>query len=465
MKKASYEIDMVNGPLFGKILQFSIPLMLSGILQLLFNAADIIVVGQFTGSQAMAAVGSTGSLNNLIINIFIGLSTGSSVLMAMYYGAKDKDNIEDLVHTSILLAAVSGVILVVIGVILAPPLLTLMGTPDDVLPLAVLYMRIVFCGMPALMIYDFGAGILRAVGDTKRPLMFLFASGVINVVLNLFFVIVLGMGVAGVALATIISQYMSAFLVLRCLIHTDSVYKLRISRLHISRNKFVQIIRIGLPAGVSGAVFSISNVLIQSSVNSFGSVTMAGNAAAQNIEGFIYTAMNSLYQASINFTSQNVGAGKTKRIVSVLFCCLGTVTAVGLGLGALATLFGENLLGIYSSDPYVISYGLIRLKLICITYFLCGLMDVACGSIRGLGYSITPTVVSLLGACAFRVLWIYTVFRADHSLFTLYVSYPVSWIITFLAHMACFAVFYRKYKLRIRQKDMLRKLDAAGHEI
>ena len=465
MKKASYEIDMVNGPLFGKILLFSIPLMLSGILQLLFNAADIIVVGQFTGSQAMAAVGSTGSLNNLIINIFIGLSTGSSVLMAMYYGAKDKDNIEDLVHTSILLAAVSGVILVVIGVILAAPLLTLMGTPDDVLPLAVLYMRIVFCGMPALMIYDFGAGILRAVGDTKRPLMFLFASGVINVVLNLFFVIVLGMGVAGVALATIISQYMSAFLVLRCLIHTDSVYKLRISRLHISRNKFVQIIRIGLPAGVSGAVFSISNVLIQSSVNSFGSVTMAGNAAAQNIEGFIYTAMNSLYQASINFTSQNVGAGKTKRIVSVLFCCLGTVTAVGLGLGALATLFGENLLGIYSSDPYVISYGLIRLKLICITYFLCGLMDVACGSIRGLGYSITPTVVSLLGACAFRVLWIYTVFRADHSLFTLYVSYPVSWIITFLAHMACFAVFYRKYKLRIRQKDMLRKLDAAGHEI
>lgn len=465
MKKASYEIDMVNGPLFGKILQFSIPLMLSGILQLLFNAADIIVVGQFTGSQAMAAVGSTGSLNNLIINIFIGLSTGSSVLMAMYYGAKDKDNIEDLVHTSILLAAVSGVILVVIGVILAAPLLTLMGTPDDVLPLAVLYMRIVFCGMPALMIYDFGAGILRAVGDTKRPLMFLFASGVINVVLNLFFVIALGMGVAGVALATIISQYMSAFLVLRCLIHTDSVYKLRISRLHISRNKFVQIIRIGLPAGVSGAVFSISNVLIQSSVNSFGSVTMAGNAAAQNIEGFIYTAMNSLYQASINFTSQNVGAGKTKRIVSVLFCCLGTVTAVGLGLGALATLFGENLLGIYSSDPYVISYGLIRLKLICITYFLCGLMDVACGSIRGLGYSITPTVVSLLGACAFRVLWIYTVFRADHSLFTLYVSYPVSWIITFLAHMACFAVFYRKYKLRIRQKDMLRKLDAAGHEI
>lgn len=465
MKKASYEIDMVNGPLFGKILQFSIPLMLSGILQLLFNAADIIVVGQFTGSQAMAAVGSTGSLNNLIINIFIGLSTGSSVLMAMYYGAKDKDNIEDLVHTSILLAAVSGVILVVIGVILAAPLLTLMGTPDDVLPLAVLYMRIVFCGMPALMIYDFGAGILRAVGDTKRPLMFLFASGVINVVLNLFFVIALGMGVAGVALATIISQYMSAFLVLRCLIHTDSVYKLWISRLHISRNKFVQIIRIGLPAGVSGAVFSISNVLIQSSVNSFGSVTMAGNAAAQNIEGFIYTAMNSLYQASINFTSQNVGAGKTKRIVSVLFCCLGTVTAVGLGLGVLATLFGENLLGIYSSDPYVISYGLIRLKLICITYFLCGLMDVACGSIRGLGYSITPTVVSLLGACAFRVLWIYTVFRADHSLFTLYVSYPVSWIITFLAHMACFAVFYRKYKLRIRQKDMLRKLDAAGHEI
>ena len=463
MKKASYEIDMVNGPLFGKILRFSIPLMLSGILQLLFNAADIIVVGQFTGSHAMAAVGSTGSLNNLIINIFIGLSTGSSVLMAMYYGARDRENIDDLVHTSILLAIVSGAVLIVVGIALAGPLLLLMGTPDDVLPLAELYMRIVFCGMPALMIYNFGSGILRAVGDTKRPLMFLTAAGIINVVLNLFFVIAFGMGVAGVALATIISQYISALLVLRCLIHTDSAYKLTLSRLRISKEKFVQIVRIGLPAGVSGAVFSISNVLIQSSVNSFGSITMAGNAAAQNIEGFIYTAMNSLYQASINFTSQNFGAGKSERIVRVLICCHIIVAAVGVILGVGAMLLGPELLHIYSSDPDVIHYGLIRLNIISITYFLCGMMDVACGSIRGMGYSITPTIVSLLGACALRVLWIFSIFQVDRSLFVLYVSYPVSWAVTFLAHMACFVVFFRRYKLGIRQKDMLRRLDAAGH--
>ena len=463
MKKASYEIDMVNGPLFGKILRFSIPLMLSGILQLLFNAADIIVVGQFTGSHAMAAVGSTGSLNNLIINIFIGLSTGSSVLMAMYYGARDRENIDDLVHTSILLAIVSGAVLIVVGIALAGPLLLLMGTPDDVLPLAELYMRIVFCGMPALMIYNFGSGILRAVGDTKRPLMFLTAAGIINVVLNLFFVIAFGMGVAGVALATIISQYISALLVLRCLIHTDSAYKLTLSRLRISKEKFVQIVRIGLPAGVSGAVFSISNVLIQSSVNSFGSITMAGNAAAQNIEGFIYTAMNSLYQASINFTSQNFGAGKSERIVRVLICCLVIVAAVGVILGVGAMLLGPELLHIYSSDPDVIHYGLIRLNIISITYFLCGMMDVACGSIRGMGYSITPTIVSLLGACALRVLWIFSIFQVDRSLFVLYVSYPVSLAVTFLAHMACFVVFFRRYKLGIRQKDMLRRLDAAGH--
>ena len=463
MREKTNEIDMTTGPLIPKILAFSIPLMLSGILQLLFNAADIIVVGQFASPQAMAAVGSTGSLNNLIVNIFLGLSIGSSVLMARFYGAKNRENIHDLIHTSILLSLTSGCVLIVLGQLLAKPLLTIMGTPDDVLPLAELYMRIVFCGMPALMIYNFGSGILRAVGDTKRPLMFLTAAGIINVVLNLFFVIAFGMGVAGVALATIISQYISALLVLRCLIHTDSAYKLTLSRLRISKEKFVQIVRIGLPAGVSGAVFSISNVLIQSSVNSFGSITMAGNAAAQNIEGFIYTAMNSLYQASINFTSQNFGAGKSERIVRVLICCLGIVAAVGVILGVGAMLLGPELLHIYSSDPEVIHYGLIRLNIISITYFLCGMMDVACGSIRGMGYSITPTIVSLLGACALRVLWIFTIFQVDRSLFVLYVSYPVSWAVTFLAHMACFIVFFRRYKLGIRQKDMLRRLDAAGH--
>ncbi len=444
--KRSYEIDMCSGPLLPKILLFSVPLMLSGILQLLFNAADIIVVGQFTGSQAMAAVGSTGSLNNLIINIFLGFSIGSSVLMARYYGAKEDGNIKELVHTSVLLAIISGCFLIVIGIILARPLLSLMGTPDDVIDQAVLYMRIVFLGMPALITYDFGAGILRAIGDTRRPLVYLFTAGIINVCLNLFFVIVFGLGVAGVALATIISQYTSAILVLRCMMKSDSSYKLSIKALRINKQKLKQIIRIGLPAGIQGAVFNISNVLIQSSINSFGSIAMAGNTAASNIEGFVYTSMNSLYQASTSFTSQNVGAKKTERVVPVLLTCLGIVTAVGLILSSIAVGFGRELLGIYSSDASVIEYGLQRLHVVCFTYFLCGLMDVACGSIRGMGYSITPTIVSLTGACGLRILWIYTVFRVDHTLFNLYLSYPVSWLVTFIAHIICFIVFYRKWK-------------------
>ena len=444
----SYEIDMCSGPLIPKILQFSVPLMLSGILQLLFNAADIIVVGQFTGSQAMAAVGSTGSLNNLIINIVIGLSIGSSVLMARYYGAKEERNIHELVHTSVLLSLLSGSVLIVLGLILARPLLTLMGTPYDVIDQAVLYMRIVFLGMPALMTYDFGAGILRAIGDTRRPLAYLFTAGVINVFLNLFFVIVFGMGVAGVALATIISQYTSAALVIRCMMRSDTAYKLSLRELRIYRNKLSQILRIGLPAGVQGAVFSISNVLIQASINSFGSIAVAGNTAASNIEGFVYTSMNAIYQASTNFTSQNVGARKTERIVPVLFSCLMIVTAVGVVLGGAATLFGRQLLGIYSSDPEVIQYGLGRLHVVCLTYFLCGLMDTACGSIRGLGYSIAPTIVSLTGACGLRIVWIYTLFRMDHTLFNLYLSYPVSWLVTFLIHMICFMFFYRAWRDR-----------------
>ncbi len=446
--KGSYEIDMCSGPLIPKILQFSVPLMLSGILQLLFNAADIIVVGQFTGSQAMAAVGSTGSLNNLIVNIFLGFSIGSSVLMARFYGAKENKNIHDLVHTSILLALLSGVILVFLGLALAKPLLTLMGTPYDVIDQAVLYMRIVFLGMPALITYDFGAGILRAIGDTRRPLAYLFIAGVINVCLNLFFVIVFGLGVAGVAIATIISQYTSAFLIIRCMMKSQSVYSLALKDLRINRQTLKQIVRIGLPAGIQGAVFNISNVLIQSSINSFGSIAMAGNTAASNIEGFVYTAMNSLYQASTSFTSQNIGARKTERIVPVLIACLSIVIVVGAILSGIAITLGEGLLGIYSSDAEVIQYGLQRLHVVCLTYFLCGMMDVACGSIRGMGYSMTPTIVSLTGACGLRILWIYTIFRMDHTLFNLYLSYPISWIVTFIAHIVCFIVFYRAWKNR-----------------
>ena len=453
MREKTNEIDMTTGPLIPKILAFSIPLMLSGILQLLFNAADIIVVGQFASPQAMAAVGSTGSLNNLIVNIFLGLSIGSSVLMARFYGAKNRENIHDLIHTSILLSLTSGCVLIVLGQLLAKPLLTIMGTPDDVINQSILYMRIVFLGMPAMLTYDFGAGILRAVGDTKRPLAYLFIAGIINICLNLISVIIFGMGVAGVAIATITSQYISALLVLRCMIRTNSVYKLNLKELRIRKSMLLQIIRIGVPAGIQGALFNVSNVLIQSSINSFGSLVMAGNTAAANIEGFVYTSMNAVYQASTNFTSQNVGAHKTKNITPVLLSCMLIVTSVGLILSTIVEVFAYQLLGIYSADADVISYGIERLHVVCLTYFLCGLMDTACGSIRGLGYSIAPTLVSLAGACGLRILWIYTVFQAHRTQFVLYLSYPVSWVVTFIAHIICFIIFSKKWKRKIEAQD------------
>lgn len=445
--KKNYEIDMCNGPLLGKILRFSIPLMFSGILQLLFNAADIIVVGRFTNSDALAAVGSTTSLNNLIINLFLGLSIGSSVVVARYYGARDWKRVGESVHTSILISALAGLVLICLGIALARPLLEAMGTPENVLDQAVLYMRIIFVGMPAMMVYNFGAAILRAVGDTRRPLFFLLISGIINVCLNLFFVVVLQMGVAGVSLATVISQFISAALVVICLVRSGSYYRLTLSGLRITKKVLLEILRVGLPAGIQSTVFNISNVLIQSSINSFGSIAVAGNTAAANLEGFVYTSMNAIYQASLSFTSQNVGARKTERIVPILVRCLACVVVIGVGLSTIVLLLNREFLEIYSPDPSVIEYGVGRLKVICLTYFLCGIMDVTCGSIRGLGYSVTPTVVSLIGACGLRIVWIYTIFNlVDRTLYTLYLSYPVTWIITFAAHLICFIVFFKRWK-------------------
>ena len=442
---------MCNGPLLGKILLFSVPLMLSGILQLLFNAADIVVVGQFAGNEALAAVGSTGSLNNLIVNVFMGLSIGTSIMVARYYGAQDWKSIREIVHTSMLVSFICGVALIFIGIFLAAPLLELMGTPPECLDQAVLYMRIIFIGMPAQMVYNFGAAILRAVGDTRRPLLFLLAAGIVNVLLNLFFVIVFHMDTAGVALATIISQSISAVLVVLCLMRSHTPYRLRFRRLRVRKAQLLQIIRVGLPAGIQGAVFSVSNVLIQSSINSFGSLAVGGNTAASNIEGFVYTSMNSLYQASLSFTSQNVGAGKLQRVVPILLRCLGVVLTVGVGLSGLALLFNHQLLGIYSSDQEVIRYGLGRLEVVCATYFLCGMMDVVCGSVRGLGSSVVPTLVSLTGACGLRILWIYTIFAENRTLFFLYLSYPITWVITFSAHLVCFFIFLHRRKKRAAQ--------------
>lgn len=445
-QKKSFEIDMCNGPLLGKLLLFAVPLMLSGILQLLFNAADIIVVGRFVGHQALAAVGSTSSLINLLVNVFIGLSVGTNVMVANYYGARKDDQVSETVHTSILTSIVCGCALILIGFFLAGPLLTLMGTPDDVLSQATLYMRIYFAGMPVIMLYNFGSAILRAIGDTQRPLYFLMIAGVVNVALNLLFVTQLHMGVAGVALATVLSQVISAGLILYTLFKSEGCFRLELHKLKIHPAKLHQMIRIGLPAGMQGAIFSISNVLIQSSINSFGSVAMAGSTAASNIEGFVYTSMNALHQTALSFTSQNYGAGKTDRINRILLLCLGCVTAVGLLMGNLAYFFGHQLLGIYSSDSEVISYGLTRMLYICVPYFLCGVMDVMVGSLRGLGYSIMPMLVSLTGACGLRILWILTIFRWSHSLETLFISYPVSWAITAAVHMVCYFFAIRKKK-------------------
>lgn len=439
-------MDMCNGPIFKKLLIFALPLMLSGILQLLFNAADIVVVGKFTGSHALAAVGSTGALINLFVNVFIGFSIGTNVLVAQYFGARDEKNLQETVHTSILLGIVGGFILIVAGIVFAKPMLEWMDTPDNVLEHAVLYMRIYFVGMPAMLVYNFGAAILRAIGDTKRPLYYLLSAGVINVVLNLFFVIVLDMGVAGVATATVASQVVSAVLIVRCLMQSEGIYRLNLHELKLHRKKLVRIVQIGLPAGLQGAVFSLSNVLIQSSVNSFGSVAMAGNTAAGNIEGFVYTSMNAIYQTALSFTSQNVGGGRQDRIPKIIFQCMAIVIVIGAVMGNLAYQCGPFLLGIYSSDPEVIQFGMSRMQIICQWYFLCGIMDVAVGILRGLGYSVIPMLVSLTGACGLRVLWIFTVFAWKHSLFVLYLSYPITWIVTFTVHLICLLVIWKRKK-------------------
>lgn len=436
----NYEMDMCNGPLFTKLVVFAVPVMISGILQLLFNAADVIVVGRFAGRESMAAVGSTTSLINLLINLFIGLSIGTNVLVAQFFGAKKEKELEETIHTSMLLALLGGFILIAVGGCLAGPILTLMGTPEDVLYLAILYVQVYFIGMPATLLYNFGSAILRAVGDTRRPLYYLVTAGIINVILNLFFVIVCKLDVAGVALASTLSQCVSAALVVRSLAVADAPYHLNLRRLRLVPRRVEAILKIGLPAGLQGSVFSISNVLIQSSINSFGSVAMAGSSAAASIENFVYIAMNAMYQTSVSFTSQNYGAKKYGRMTKILVYCLLMVTFVGVVTGVGACIFGRQLLGIYSPDEEVIQYGMRRMIIVCAPYFICGLMDTMVGGLRGMGHSIVPMFVSLTGACLFRVFWIFTVFAANRTLDVLYYSYPISWTITFLAHVICYLV-------------------------
>ena len=446
-RRSSFEIDMTNGPLVGKIVRFAVPLAISGILQLLFNAADIIVVGQFVGPQALAAVGSTSALIQLIVNLFIGLSIGVNVLVARYYGAGQSKDLHETVHTSVLVSLICGVILIFVGIALSRPLLELMGTPEDVVDQAVLYMRIYFAGMPVMMLYNFGSAILRAVGDTQRPLYFLFIAGVINVILNLFFVIVFHMGVEGVAIPTVISQCVSAVLVLLCLMKSEGVYRVELKKLTIHRDKLWQMTKIGIPAGIQSATFSISNVLIQSSINSFGSIAMAGSTAGGNIEGFVWTAMDAFTQSTLSFTGQNYGAKKFHRITKVVWYNLILVTGVGIVLGVGAYLLGRPLLSIYSSDPEVIAYGLERMLLVCVPYFTCGIMNIFVGAMRGLGSSLTPMVVSIFGVCVLRVVWIYTIFPLDRTFTMLFLSYPVTWVVTTLIEIVCFIVI-RKHAIQ-----------------
>lgn len=447
-KSRNYEIDMCNGPLTRKIITYCIPLALSGILQLLYNAADIIVVGRFTGPTALAAVGSTGSLINLIVNLLIGLSVGASVCVANFYGAGREKDVRETVHTAMLISVIGGVIVSVVGMVFAKTFLGWMGSPDDVIDQATLYLRIYFAGMPLTMAYNFASAIFRALGDTKRPLYYLAVSGLVNVILNLIFVIVFKMGVAGVAIATVVAQAVSTTLIILCMIRSHSVIHLQRDMLRIHGDKLKEIVRVGLPAGLQGTIFSISNVLIQSSINSFGSIAIAGNSASSNLEGFMYTSMNSVYQAALSFAGQNMGARKYSRLKKVLCNCLAIVTGIGIGMGAIMYLFRYQMLGIYSSDMDVINFGIERLELFCLTYFTCGAMDVMVGQMRGMGYSIVPMIVSLVGVCGIRIVWIFTVFKASNSLLTLYMSYPVSWVVTLAVHFSTFLYVYHKVKQR-----------------
>ena len=444
--KTKYQMDMCTGSIMKKMLLFAVPLMFSSILQLLFNAADIVVVGRFAGDNSLAAVGSTSSLINLLVNLFVGLSVGANVLVAHYFGAKEFDDLKKAVHTVVTISIISGLMMTVVGVVGARQFLIWMDTPDKVLDLATTYLRIYFAGMTANMVYNFGAAILRAVGDTKRPLYYLMLSGVVNVVLNLIFVIKLDMDVAGVAIATVISQCISAFLVIRCLIKETGGIHLDLRCLGIDRGNLVKILQVGLPAGFQGILFALSNVVIQSSVNGFGETIVAGNSAAANIEGFVYVAMNALHQAAISFTSQNMGAGRYDRINKILRTALLYVFLVGAGLSALVIWLGEPLVGLYTNSPVVVEAGVVRLKYIVSLYFLCGMMDVMVGSLRGMGYAIMPMIVSLIGACGLRLVWIATVFQMPqfHSIEMIYITYPVSWFLTFMTHVICFMVVRRR---------------------
>lgn len=438
---------MLEGPLFPHIIRYTIPIILTSLLQLLFNAADLVVVGQFCGSVSVAAVGATGSLTNLMVNFFIGLSVGAGVSVAHALGSREDVVVHRTIHTALPTALCSGVILTVVGVSFSETFLRLMGTPENVLPLSAVYMKIYFCGITFTMVYNYCAAILRAAGDTQSPLVFLTFAGIVNVILNLVFVIQFHMNVAGVALATTISQGISAVLVVLTLMRRKDACKLELRKMRIYAPQLAKMLRIGLPAGIQSSLFSISNVIIQSSINSFGDVMMSGNAAAGNIEGFVYVCLNAFHQTAVNFIGQNAGAKQYQRVYRTLWICLGCATVMGLLVGTLAWAAGPELLSIYITDSQeAIAYGEVRLAYVCLPYCICGLMDVSTGALRGLGASLFPMAISILGVCVFRIVWVYTIFRIPqfHTPECLYISYPISWLITFAFQIVAFLVVYRR---------------------
>ncbi len=446
------DINLTEGPIFKNVLLFAIPIILSGVLQLLFNAADVIVVGRFAGEAELAAVGSNGPIINLIVNIGIGLSVGANVLTARYIGERDRERVHRTVHTAVVLSIISGLLAGFILFTFSGALLRILKTPADVFSGAAGYLKAYAVGMPASIIYNFGAAILRAKGDTARPLYFLIIAGFVNVFLNLIFVIGAHMGALGVGIATAASQYVACALVVLCLMHEEGPVKLRLSKLRLYKDETLSIVGIGLPAGIQGSLFAISNMIVQSSINSFDNTAlMAGNAAAGNIEGFVYITMNAFYHTMLTLAGQNVGARKFDRVDRGLGVCAGTVSGIGLLLGVLVVLFDSALLSIYSKDAEVIYYGSIRFLYLALPYFVCGIMETVLGAVRGLGYSIAPMIMAILGACGFRILWIYTVFAKYKTLGVLLICYVISWVLTAAAHFITYLV--ARKKVRRKYKD------------
>lgn len=442
MHSKAESVDFCSGPLFGKILFFTLPIMLMNILQLTFNATDMIIVGHYSGKTALAAVGATAPLINLIVNLFMGLSVGTSVIVAQDYGAHKVKSVQQAVHTSIAISAIAGMFVMVLGLTLCGPLLRMMGTPDDILAMSIQYMRIYFFSIPASMIFNFGAAILRSVGDSRRPMYFLIVSGVLHVFLNLYLVVVLKMSVAGVAWSTVLSQYVAMALILMSLSRSEEIIRLVPGEIRIDAQKMKQIVRVGLPAGLQSFLFSISNVLIQSAVNSFGSTVIAASSAAGNVENFVGTTINAYYNSAITFTGQNMGAKKPERIDTVAKVITILVIATWVVLGGAAVIFSKTLLSFYTTDPSVLELGMLRMKIMMAAYVSCGIMNVFPGLTRSMGYSVLPMISTLIGACLLRIAWVYTFFAWNPTIIMLFICYPITWTIAGIGQVGSF--FYAR---------------------